>query len=123
MAGFLLIHTFLGRHLQEVLFHLLDLKVKVGFDSGNTLCMHACMHACAHARTHALRYYRKDNCHHIFLKVINNACATQAIISILMNVDHADLNLGENLTNFKEFSKQFDPAVSLYVSLLYNVFN
>lgn len=44
-------------------------------------------------------------------QVINNACATQAIISILMNVHHSDLNLGENLTNFKEFSKAFDPAL------------
>jgi len=44
-------------------------------------------------------------------QVINNACATQAIISILMNVHHSDLKLGENLTNFKEFSKAFDPAL------------
>jgi len=44
-------------------------------------------------------------------QVINNACATQAIISILMNVAHEDLQLGENLSNFKEFSKGFDPAL------------
>lgn len=44
-------------------------------------------------------------------QVINNACATQAIISILMNVNHPDMNLGENLSNFKEFSKSFDPSL------------
>ena len=46
--------------------------------------------------------------------MINNACATQAIISILLNADHEDVKLGENLSSFKEFSKQFDPAVRFF---------
>lgn len=41
-------------------------------------------------------------------QVINNACATQAIISILMNCKHPDLHLGETLTDFKEFTQTFD---------------
>jgi ubiquitin carboxyl-terminal hydrolase L5 len=43
-------------------------------------------------------------------QVINNACATQAIISILMNCQHEDVKLGETLSTFKEFSQSFDPA-------------
>ncbi|XP_017133697.1 ubiquitin carboxyl-terminal hydrolase isozyme L5 [Drosophila elegans] len=42
-------------------------------------------------------------------QVINNACATQAILSLLMNLDHEDIKLGETLTNFKEFCQCFDP--------------
>lgn len=44
-------------------------------------------------------------------QVINNACATQAILSILLNTSHEDVNLGETLTSFRDFSKQFDPAL------------
>ncbi|XP_017040288.1 ubiquitin carboxyl-terminal hydrolase isozyme L5 [Drosophila ficusphila] len=42
-------------------------------------------------------------------QVINNACATQAILSLLMNLEHEDIKLGETLTNFKEFCQCFDP--------------
>jgi hypothetical protein len=42
-------------------------------------------------------------------KTIANACATQAILSILLNVPN--LNLGSVLTEFKEFTKDFDAEV------------
>lgn len=51
-------------------------------------------------------------------QMINNACATQAILSILLNApikkndnDDFGIELGETLQNFKEFSKDFDPTM------------
>uniref|UniRef100_A0AAQ5Y2H4 Ubiquitin carboxyl-terminal hydrolase n=1 Tax=Amphiprion ocellaris TaxID=80972 RepID=A0AAQ5Y2H4_AMPOC len=51
---------------------------------------------------------------HIFFakQVINNACATQAIVSVLLNCSHSDMLLGDTLTEFREFSQSFDAAVS-----------
>ncbi len=45
-------------------------------------------------------------------QVINNACATQAVISVLLNISHPDVELGSVLADFKDFSRAFDAAVS-----------
>ena len=47
------------------------------------------------------------------LQVIHNACATQAILSVLLNTKHSDIDFGPVLTEFKDFAISFDPAVRL----------
>jgi len=42
-------------------------------------------------------------------QVINNACATQAIMSVLMNIEDSGVSLGTTLQEFKEFCAALDP--------------
>ncbi|KAM7305484.1 ubiquitin carboxyl-terminal hydrolase isozyme L5 [Ixodes scapularis] len=48
-------------------------------------------------------------------QVINNACATQAILSVLLNVKHPDISLGETLLSFRDFCQSFDATDSLQI--------
>lgn len=41
-------------------------------------------------------------------QVITNACATQAIVNILLNVKHNDVELGSTLSDFRDFTQAFD---------------
>ena len=44
-------------------------------------------------------------------QVINNACATQAILSVLMNIDDPSVVLGSTIQDFKEFCGSFDAGM------------
>ena len=51
----------------------------------------------------------------VFVKqVIENACATQAILGVLLNCEHSDIDIGTNLSDFKSFVSCFDPEVINY---------
>uniref|UniRef100_A0A914N389 Ubiquitin carboxyl-terminal hydrolase n=1 Tax=Meloidogyne incognita TaxID=6306 RepID=A0A914N389_MELIC len=44
-------------------------------------------------------------------QVITNACASQAIINLLLNIDSNDVSLGNTLENFKNFTQNFDAGL------------
>eukprot|EP00929_Paragymnodinium_shiwhaense_P112837 TRINITY_DN81105_c0_g1_i1.p2 TRINITY_DN81105_c0_g1~~TRINITY_DN81105_c0_g1_i1.p2 ORF type:complete len:370 (-),score=125.10 TRINITY_DN81105_c0_g1_i1:192-1301(-) len=44
-------------------------------------------------------------------QVIENACATQAILSVIMNSESDKLDIGPHLREFKEFSMALDPQM------------
>ncbi len=46
-----------------------------------------------------------------FFKMVQNACATQAILSILLNLKADDATIGESLTKFKSFTNDFDSSL------------
>ena len=56
------------------------------------------------------------------MKVIENACATQAILSVLLNCTHPDIGLGHNLTEFKAFVSSFDPEVIAFITFMLNCY-
>ncbi|KRZ22323.1 Ubiquitin carboxyl-terminal hydrolase isozyme L5, partial [Trichinella pseudospiralis] len=43
-------------------------------------------------------------------QVIQNACASQALINLLLNCDHPDVDLGSTLKEFKDFTCDLDSA-------------
>lgn len=56
---------------------------------------------------------RDDRLDQIFFakQVINNACATQAILSVLMNIQEQGVTLGTTLQDLKEFCGSFDAGM------------
>lgn len=44
--------------------------------------------------------------------MIQNACATQALVNLLMNAESPDIQLGPILADFRSFTADFDAQVS-----------
>ncbi|KAI8333596.1 ubiquitin carboxyl-terminal hydrolase, partial [Chlamydoabsidia padenii] len=43
-------------------------------------------------------------------QIVTNVCATSALLGVLLNVDDKDLVIGEELKEFKKFTKDFSPV-------------
>lgn len=52
--------------------------------------------------------------HYFAQQVINNACATIAVLNACMNVNSSEVTLGEELENLKAFSDELDPETRGY---------
>jgi ubiquitin carboxyl-terminal hydrolase L5 len=52
-------------------------------------------------------------------QTIQNACGTQALLSVLLNKD-GEVDIGKELREFKEFAGEFPPEVSVERSALLN---
>ncbi len=44
-------------------------------------------------------------------QIVRNACATQAIINVLLNLPTDSVNIGDTLSDFKSFVAEFDSKV------------
>jgi ubiquitin carboxyl-terminal hydrolase L5 len=57
--------------------------------------------------------YDHDAANNLFFaaQTIQNACGTQALISVLLNKE-GEVNIGKELKEFKEFAGEFPPEVS-----------
>lgn len=52
-------------------------------------------------------------------QTIQNACGTQALLSVLLN-KHGDVELGKELEEFREFTSEFPPEVRSYCPQVMN---
>jgi hypothetical protein len=53
-----------------------------------------------------VKLYFKINYKYLFRWICTNLCATQAIVSVLLNCTHEDLTLGPTLTKLKVYSQK-----------------
>jgi Ubiquitin carboxyl-terminal hydrolase, family 1 len=58
-----------------------------------------------------------DSRAHSHTQLVNNACSTQAILSILLNCDDM-LDVGDDLRSFRESTKDYNPLVSSVTDLI-----
>ena len=61
------------------------------------------------ASEHALSSALSNSNIYFAHQVVNNACATQAILAVILNLPSDTVSVGNTLSEFKEFSKDLDP--------------
>jgi hypothetical protein len=67
-------------------------------------------HSLTHSHTHPLLLSLS------LIQVIQNACATQALLSVLLN--RPEINVGATLTDLRDFTREFSPEVCVCVSII-----